>query len=494
MGDHLEHGAVHGPLPVLRLVGDAEDDVAHVADRAVGDQLLEVGLGHRREGAVDDIDDPEQRHPQGQLLRRPRTYRIGDADDAVGAELEEDAGQDHADRRRRLDVGVRQPGVEREDRHLDGEADEQEPEHRVLKPLLEERLVEPLGQPRLGGGDELGRVGQVLFRGGTLVGAVALLHLFLVFRGPHQGGSGNVVRSAVRIAVFHRRLADALEQHEVERVDGGAVLGDLGEKRDLGGVALPLGLAHQTGRLGRVVLGDGSFRVGHCLSFRRNLLWAPRWLGPGFLQVGLGLVQVGLHPFWVSAGECLGALIRLGKCLVRVGVCLLRRLDLLRITRQRRGHRFVRGHEVAHVGEVKRQERDQNEHRPEQRVQEELDGRVLPPRPAPDADEEVHRQEHEFPEYVEEEEVQRQERAEHAGFQHQEQDAVTPHEFRYVPARNHRQETEDRCQQDERHADAVGTQEVFDVEARDPGVAGDPIFAVRPLARGRQCIGDLGTL
>ena len=83
---------------------------------------------------------PNRRHPEGELLRGPRTYRIGDADDAVGAELEQDAGQDHADRRRRLDVGVGQPGVEREHRHLDGEADEQEDEHRVLEARREERL------------------------------------------------------------------------------------------------------------------------------------------------------------------------------------------------------------------------------------------------------------------------------------------------------------------------------------------------------------------
>ncbi len=120
--------------------GDAQDDVAHVADRAVGHQLLEVGLGHGREGAVDDVDDAEQGHPAGQLLGRPRTDRIGDADDAVAAQLQQHAGQDHADRRRRLDVGVGQPGVEREHRHLDGEADEQEQEHRVLEAGREERL------------------------------------------------------------------------------------------------------------------------------------------------------------------------------------------------------------------------------------------------------------------------------------------------------------------------------------------------------------------
>ena len=104
--------------------------------------------------------------------------------------------------------------------------------------------------------------------------------------------------------------------------------------------------------------------------------------------------------------------------------------------------------EVAHVGEVEAQQRDQDEHAAEQRVQEELDGRVLAARPAPDADEEVHRQQHHFPEDVEQEEVQRQERADHAGFQQQEQHAVAADVLVDLPAGDHRQEAEDRGQQD----------------------------------------------
>jgi hypothetical protein len=45
--------------------------------------------------------------------------------------------------------------------------------------------------------------------------------------------------------------------------------------------------------------------------------------------------------------------------------------------------------EVADVGEVEGQERDEDEDAAQQGVQEELDGGVLAARPAPDADEEV---------------------------------------------------------------------------------------------------------
>ena len=133
------------------------------------------------------------------------------------------------------------------------------------------------------------------------------------------------------------------------------------------------------------------------------------------------------------------------------------------------------GHEVADIGEVEAEHGDQDEHAAEQRVQEELDGGVFAARPAPDADEEVHRQQHHFPEDVEEEEIQGQEGADHAGFQEQEQHAIAADIFLDVPAGDHGQEGEDRGQQDERHADAVDAEVVVDVEAADPGQARDPI-------------------
>ena len=83
-----------------------------------------------------------------------------------------------------------------------------------------------------------------------------------------------------------------------------------------------------------------------------------------------------------------------------------------------------RGTKSLHVGEVETQHGDQDEHAAEQGVEEELDGGIFAARPAPDADEEVHRQQHHFPEDVEEEEIEREERAEHAGFEDQEQHAV----------------------------------------------------------------------
>ena len=269
----------------------------------------------------------EQRDAAGELLGRPRTNRIGNADDAVAAQLEQDAGQDHADRRRRLDVGVGQPGVEREDRHLDGEADEQEQEHGVLEPRLEERLF--------------------------------------------------VSRFA------HGRIVDR------SRVVG-------------------LGL--------RIVLGSG-FVVS--AGFVRSWPWPARRWKVVVTGWPLSTCRAALptrcktmrSKVWTST--CFSADVRGPSPLGR---------------RRRPPSILLRADEVAHVGEVEGQQRDQDEHAAEQRVEEELDGGILAARPAPDADEEVHRQQHHFPEDVEQEEVQRQERAEHARFQEQEEHAVAAHE------------------------------------------------------------------
>ena len=110
VSDHLKHRPVHGPRPILfargRPHGDAQNDVPHVTDRAVGYQLLEIGLGHGREGAIHDVDDAEQTDPIGEIFCGPRANRISDAQDAVAAHLEQHAGQNHADGRRRLDVGI----------------------------------------------------------------------------------------------------------------------------------------------------------------------------------------------------------------------------------------------------------------------------------------------------------------------------------------------------------------------------------------------------
>ena len=76
------------------------------------------------------------------------------------------------------------------------------------------------------------------------------------------------------------------------------------------------------------------------------------------------------------------------------------------------------------VVEIQEQNAQQHQYRAGQGVEEELDGRVKFARAAPDADQQVHRNQHSFPEDEEEEEIERHEDAEHAGLQDQEPDVV----------------------------------------------------------------------
>jgi hypothetical protein len=103
VGDHLQQ------RPMQALLGEDEDaqgDEAHVADRAVGDQLLEVRLDQGDDRAVNDRD---QR--QGDDQWRPGDRGVGEerhreTDQPVAAQLEEHAGKDDRARGGCLDVCV----------------------------------------------------------------------------------------------------------------------------------------------------------------------------------------------------------------------------------------------------------------------------------------------------------------------------------------------------------------------------------------------------
>ena len=126
-------------------------------------------------------------------------------------------------------------------------------------------------------------------------------------------------------------------------------------------------------------------------------------------------------------------------------------------------HQVEREGSGAHfqVGEVVRQNSQQHQHAAEQRIEEELDRRVELPRPAPHADEEVHRHQGDLEEHVEEENIERDEGAQHAGRQQEEADVVFLFALldggeRAHDPYDHRQ----RREQDEQHADPVDADEI----------------------------------
>src|SRR5260370_4972066 len=119
--------------------------------------------------------------------------------------------------------------------------------------------------------------------------------------------------------------------------------------------------------------------------------------------------------------------------------------------------------------EVERQEREEHDYGTVKRVQEKLVGCIEPPVATPNADQEVHRDEHHFPEHVKEEKIQRNENADHPGLQQQEQDVVLLGALmNRAPRREDGDHPEKRGEHDEQEADAVDAEMVFRTDARDP--------------------------
>ena len=111
---------------------DPEQDEAHVRDRRIRDHPLRVLLHRRDDGAVDDPDHGQGEEERGEVGRGAREQLEAEAQHAVRTHLEDDAGQHHRAGRRRFGVHVRQPGVERDERRLDGERGHEAEEQPVL--------------------------------------------------------------------------------------------------------------------------------------------------------------------------------------------------------------------------------------------------------------------------------------------------------------------------------------------------------------------------
>ena len=149
VGDHPEHRGVDAEGRQGR---DAEHHESHVGDGREGDEPLHVRLGEAAQGAVQDAEDGEDGDHGRPRLGGFREERDADAHEPVGAQLQEDGGQDHRTDGRSLGVGVGQPGVEREHRDLDGEADEHPGEDPDLHGAPELRA----GVHQVGEGEALG--------------------------------------------------------------------------------------------------------------------------------------------------------------------------------------------------------------------------------------------------------------------------------------------------------------------------------------------------
>ncbi len=89
------------------------------------DQPLEVVLADRQQRGVDDADHAERQRPRREPARRLGEQRQAVAQDAERADLVQHADQQRGGTGRGRATGVRQPGVEREERRLDREGEEE---------------------------------------------------------------------------------------------------------------------------------------------------------------------------------------------------------------------------------------------------------------------------------------------------------------------------------------------------------------------------------
>ncbi len=110
----------------------AQEDEAHVAYRAVGDQPFEIDLGETNKRRVHHRYRPEHREDPPQALCGIGEDPKVDAEEPVPAHLQEDAREEDGASGRGLDVSVRKPGMEGEGGELHEEANQEGREDRNL--------------------------------------------------------------------------------------------------------------------------------------------------------------------------------------------------------------------------------------------------------------------------------------------------------------------------------------------------------------------------
>ena len=122
-----------GPLDGDRLEGEqAHHHIAHVTDRRIGDEPFQILLNERNQGPIDDSKCPQGKKPGSSQGGRIGQHRQGEPQEAVDADLQQHPGKVDTATGGRLDMGQRQPGVQRENRHLDRKADHEGQEDEPL--------------------------------------------------------------------------------------------------------------------------------------------------------------------------------------------------------------------------------------------------------------------------------------------------------------------------------------------------------------------------
>ena len=135
--------------------------------------------------------------------------------------------------------------------------------------------------------------------------------------------------------------------------------------------------------------------------------------------------------------------------------------------------------------DIHRDHRNQHENRAKERIEEELERRVDPVRPAPNADDEEHRDQAGLKEQVEQHHVQCAENTQHKCFEQQERDHIFLDAVRHTPARGNNNRHQECGQHHKQYADPVNAH--FVCQTHQPCVFFDKLEArVRRVKTGKN--------
>src|SRR4029077_10439201 len=134
-------------------------------------------------------------------------------------------------------------------------------------------------------------------------------------------------------------------------------------------------------------------------------------------------------------------------------------------------------------------DRDQHEQTAGHGIDDEFERGIDSPRAAPNTDEKIHRHQHDFPKDIKKEKVQRDERAEHPGFQQEHEEKIFLDLILYRPRGENRQRHKKSREQNQKQADAIDADDILDAVAWHPWYALDELhfpFAAIELVEDNQ--------
>ena len=126
---HVQQAGEIGERPAH---AEGEHDQAHVLDRRVGEQPLDVAALVQHEGGEDQRHQPHHDHDRAGIERRRLAgHDHLEAQQRIERDVQQQARENRRDRRRSLGMGIGQPGMQRRQPDLGAVADQQEDEGEV---------------------------------------------------------------------------------------------------------------------------------------------------------------------------------------------------------------------------------------------------------------------------------------------------------------------------------------------------------------------------